>query len=483
MRANSGLVRRMPVQMTASDDSPLRPIERRLCAQSVPKSGKATCKRWVPNMEDVVALTRRHYKRILAATSVATLTTAIATVGSTGGPSDAGVSPAQTSLPSFAITTTAGLASQLRWQNGLRPYLDDVVKTARGSANFTGSRIDYNSRTLTIYGVAPPSPELLATMKSSPQDLAVEWRQTNFTESQLEHAIDAAAAIPGVASAGTGEDFAGIVVGRGTPETPLPAAVDGVPVTVVDGMEPSHAWANARGLDGGPFRGGQRITFDYLGSRSACSTGFRAFRGTNGVMISASHCTWDNNAVSHEGVAYSLYGNNKPIGATANWSQENVDVQLVDGAGYLGAIYTGSSSSDQYTSISGGTGYMSMGETVCTSGGLSGMACGQVSDPYLDVFHCERGCRTVYGTVQLTNWAGVALGGPGDSGSPAFQGDPMGQVLIAGILLGGPADNQWQATCLAFPTIFGVSRQCASRVYIAAWFRFKDNFSPALTLN
>jgi len=378
---------------------------------------------------------------------------------------------------------------ELRWQSDVGDYVDSLIGAATKSGVFTAGAFENDSHGFTLYGVGDQPPRAVAALLANPPSQVTPlWRSVPFSEEELFSAVDKlSTSAEGLTVVAVDDDFSGMTVQRTSDAVKVPPTVNGVPVTSIQtGGTTPVGLTNARGTEGGPFRGGQRTNVELpSGHWGNCSTGFRVYQGTDRSMLTAAHCTWQGDpATITPGREFRLYGNDTVVGHSTSAGQASRDVQLIDDQGYLNAIYTGCSSCDTYRNIAGGAGYLDFGEWVCISGGYSGASCGIVNTTYADInIGTGYGTRLVLGLALIqASPETYAIAGDGDSGSPAFtnpSGDTSADVYAAGIVSGSGGHLE---TCPAFATLSGHVRNCWSAIWIEPWSRFRDKFSPELTL-
>jgi len=98
------------------------------------------------------------------------------------------------------------------WQRSVAAYTDKLVGTANGYENYAGSAYDNDRRTLTIYGVGQPTPEVSDVMNDHPDNITPTWVQVPFTAYELQAAAQAVLEHPAVVESSVGKDYSHIEV-------------------------------------------------------------------------------------------------------------------------------------------------------------------------------------------------------------------------------------------------------------------------------
>lgn len=370
------------------------------------------------------------------------------------------------------------------WQRRISPVTQKLFAALAKNPQFSGAAFDNSARSVRVYGKSEPSTESRRAMSDARgEGLTVDWIRTEYSGLEFAALSDELMAEPDVNLVELLPVFNGVLVGspsadsaefqdriRAIVESRTPGAQIVFETTIVNVLAD-------RTTDTSPFSGGARL-FNATGT---CSSGFRAYRDGNPKMLTANHCTRTAAAAGGvSGVNSYLTGNGALIGQSSSIVASGHDVQAInpDGGAYTGQIWVGGccANTSKY-SITGGTGFMAIDEIVCVSGAFSGSQCGTVRATSASYDYCATDgapCATASNQVAIGD--DEALAGQGDSGGPAYQTSGTGTVNVAGMI--GAGNGAHPATCLGLG-----NRNCYSRIYISAWFRFKDAFTTPLTLS
>jgi hypothetical protein len=164
------------------------------------------------------AVTMRHRRHIAAAgVGVACVTlplggAAMATIhGNDATPLATSDTPSSSPSESYVIPGRDAPAFQ--WQLEIAGYKTELIGAASSFANYSGGRLDFDSRSVIVYGVGEAPGPVKAIMDHAPEGLVVQWVEVPHTEQELAQATNAAMdAVPSANSATFQQDFSGVVV-------------------------------------------------------------------------------------------------------------------------------------------------------------------------------------------------------------------------------------------------------------------------------
>ncbi len=371
------------------------------------------------------------------------------------------------------------------WQAAISDYTTALEESAIAAGNFAGASFDNDARSFTVFGTGKAPDKVAKLIEEAPPTVKVRWESVPYTEAELDatsqellrnerriHGIGLASDFTGLVATADAADIADIADSARGQEA-QDAGVEFVAGEAGSSLQ--------RGAGSGPFRGGSRIQMWTGGAAIAnCSTGFRAYRGDDGVMLSAAHCTSLNPtslALPVSGVYLArLFADQTPVGTFRQFAMVH-DTQLINGQGYHLSVWVGPANNSTTEPLSTtASGYLSLNERACLSGGYSGTQCGTVTNTNYD-YHVESIDRTdyweAYDGAAITSDDSIAIAGQGDSGGTGYQfsgGDrrPAG-IISYGIGL---------ATCPSFDN----GRRCYQTGVIQTWRKFRHDFTPTLTL-
>jgi hypothetical protein len=115
-------------------------------------------------------------------------------------------SDAPTASPSLTETEIE------EWQRSVDAYTDNLVNAANGHETYAGSAYDNERRTITIFGVGEPPPEVSKLISDHPDHITAMWVQVPYTASELQAAAQAVFQHPAVGESSVGRDYSHIEV-------------------------------------------------------------------------------------------------------------------------------------------------------------------------------------------------------------------------------------------------------------------------------
>jgi hypothetical protein len=119
--------------------------------------------------------------------------------------------PSSSPSESYVIPGTDAPAFQ--WQLEIDGYESELIDTASSFSNYSGGRLDFDTRSVIVYGVGPAPQPVTEIMNNAPEGLTVRWVKVPYSERELAQAVSAAMdAVPGAHSAMFEQDFSGVVV-------------------------------------------------------------------------------------------------------------------------------------------------------------------------------------------------------------------------------------------------------------------------------
>ncbi len=303
------------------------------------------------------------------------------------------------------------------------------------SSGFIESVNDSDTKSMTLLWHGDSPLQAQAVQEAATRGISLTFEQRQYDLAQLESAIDAtwasadAGGWPGFQIAyiaGVTKDFDGIEVhgsyteppvGGATFARPMAAQVDGVPVRIVSEVEAEPA-AATRTKDVPQFYAGG---FMYSPNQDAyCSAGFSVRYHDKNHITTARHCDLNDFRAS-DGKA--KYG--KGI-----FTEDGGGARILSGNGtwhtFSGARNSGSNK------IVKGYKDLSIDDTVCTSGGNSGLHCNIKVDAMKVQWDDKHGSKltTIHGTQKKSGIANAQ----GDSGGPVLTPDGKGKVRAAGMI-------------------------------------------------
>jgi hypothetical protein len=180
-------------------------------------SGSVTVSPKAQAMIDRAVAMRRRRNIAAAGVGVACVTLALggaamATIhGDDAAPVATSDTPSSSPSESYVIPGTDDPAFQ--WQMEIDGYESELIDAASSFANYSGGRLDFDTRSLTVYGVGRAPEPVKEIMDQAPEGLTVQWVEVPYTEQELAQATNAAMdAVPTAHSARLERDFSGVVV-------------------------------------------------------------------------------------------------------------------------------------------------------------------------------------------------------------------------------------------------------------------------------
>lgn len=167
-----------------------------------------------PNAADLV-LTKLHQRRrrsmltsvaASAALVAGSLVVATQIAGDLGNDS----TPIASDPPSVSPSLTDTQIEE--WQRSVGAYTDKLLNAANSQENYAGSAYDNERRTITIFGVGDPAPEVSKLISDHPENITAMWAQVPYTASELQAAAQAVFQHPAVGGSSVGQDYAHIEV-------------------------------------------------------------------------------------------------------------------------------------------------------------------------------------------------------------------------------------------------------------------------------
>jgi hypothetical protein len=330
---------------------------------------------------------------------------------------------------------------------------------------YAGVSVDYDSASVVVSwkGEAPPAVSALreraadgATIDVRPAALSqAELRaaSTRLLDSQrAQHGPDA------VLAAFPTADYAGLIaeVRRDSAAARTPGLaqrlerVAGVPVRLTMVEDHVRSTAASRRNDEAPWHAGgamaSRDGTDY------CTTGFSVITGAgHHRIVSAAHCNEGVGSVVRDGAG-------ERLGTVTNRTTD-LDAQLIDPVGSpetakatFGGPWNASQVNSRYRFPVAGVQRPAVGQTVCSSGAVTGEHCSTIRATDI-AWSC--GDKTCHGFRASRSDGGVVVGG-GDSGGPMYAVID-GKAYARGMIDGGSNRRSCGST--------SVSTQCFSYVY------------------
>ncbi|WP_194905506.1 hypothetical protein [Catenulispora rubra] len=400
-----------------------------------------------------------------------------------GAPSTASAAQPGSGLPAGFASWPALFAVQ----NPLNAAGFSIADAAAANprSGYTNFSIDLGSRSLTVYWHGQPSPAELRRIDAVRAG-GIGVRLVNAAHSKLELDTQAAAiaqdaqlsGVHRVARITIPTDGSGISVGvvadgsgsgsgtaaaasTGQLANTGPALATGLPhlqaalaqgdVTVAAQAQPTPLYT--READLSPFYGGDLLTFRLLSSPNtvgaACSGGFAANWPSQGknYMITAAHCggglLYGNTAYTGVGnLVGNIEGRNKPYDAAFINTTPNggSGPDVYDGP----RVWKPGQTSKQVAKAA----HVGVNSFVCTSGAITGVACGGLvtSTSDLDCGDTALGCVHVIDAFD-ENSKPTILGENGDSGGPVFTLTGNGSEDVAVGLIHGAVPNSATQQC------------------------------------
>jgi hypothetical protein len=117
------------------------------------------------------------------------------------------------SSPSESYVIPGTDAPAFQWQLEIDGYESELMGTASSFSNYSGGRLDFDSRSVIVYGVGQAPQPVTEIMNNAPEGLTVRWVEVPYSEQELAQATSAAmGAVPNAHSATFEQDFSGVVV-------------------------------------------------------------------------------------------------------------------------------------------------------------------------------------------------------------------------------------------------------------------------------
>lgn len=350
-----------------------------------------------------------------------------------------------------ALITDNIAARQHQLHTVADPIQDLVDHKAAGTDGYAGIVMDPARQTMHLYwkGVLPDLVQTLVNTIPTGYHVAVE--PAAYTRQEMTAAIDRFTASAKGASGewtsvfpqpeGTGIEISYNPATSHRTAGPNPttdayaknaASIAGIPVT-------SHQSPGFTRLDGtrhdarSPWFAGAELQTP---ANQFCSTGFAGWRDKTRVILTASHCGTSGDYRTGTGAV---------IGTAAD-SNTSIDITMIRIAGTQGARFFDSAWNNSAGSSRAvyGPGRNNKGDSVCTSGAMSGWHCdilvtnvdGQSSD--------ENGRITKPVDVAEHQGGHAIVAAGGDSGGPvvANPSGPNGDMEARGIIVGGGHDTK-----------------------------------------
>lgn len=328
---------------------------------------------------------------------------------------------------------------------------------------YAGVAVDYATASVTVSWKGEAPRTVSALTERTPDGVTVDVRQTALSEADLRAAstrlMDSQRALHGpdaVLAALPATDYAGLVVevshDSAAARTPALAQrleqVAGVPVRLTmidDDVQPT---AGSRRDDEAPWHaGGAMASKD---GTDYCSTGFSVVtEAGHQRIVSAAHC--------NEGIGSLIRdGSGERLGTVTNRAT-SLDAQLIDplgspGTAAFGGPWDATHANPRYTFPVGGVQRPAVGQTICSSGAVTGEHCATIRATDI-AWSC--GNQTCHGFRASRDDGGVVVGG-GDSGGPMYAVID-GKAYARGMIDGGSNRRSCGET--------SVSTQCFSYVY------------------
>jgi hypothetical protein len=347
-----------------------------------------------------------------------------------------------------------------------------AVDRAAGSATslaevpgYAGVAVDYDAASVVVSwkGQAPAAVSELT--ERAPDGVSVDVRQTVLSEADLRAAstrlLDSQRALHGpdaVLAVLPAADYAGLVVevSDDSAAARMPALAErlqqvaGVPVRLSMIDDQVESTASSRHDDEAPWHAGGAIATkdgtDY------CSTGFSVITGAgHRRIVSAAHCDERVGDVVRDGAGDRL--------GTVTHRATSLDAELIDPIGRpettaatFGGPWDATHANKRYTFPVAGVQRPAVGQTICSSGAVTGEHCATIRATDI-AWSC--GDKTCHGFRASRDDGGVVVGG-GDSGGPMYAVID-GKAYARGMIDGGSNRRTCGRT--------SVSTQCFSYVY------------------
>jgi hypothetical protein len=350
--------------------------------------------------------------------------------------------------------------------------IQTAVDRAAGSATrlaevpgYAGVAVDYDTASVVVSWKGEAPAAVSALTEQVPDGVTVDVRQTALSEADLRAAstrlLDSQRALHGpdaVLAALPAPDYAGLVVEVSHDSTAArtPALAErlahiaGVPVRLTMIDDQVESTASSRHDDTAPWQAGGAIATkdgtDY------CSTGFSVVTGAgNRRIISAAHCDERVGDVVRDGAGERL--------GTVTHRAPSLDAELIDPIGRpettaatFGGPWDATRANKRYTFPVAGVQRPVVGQTICSSGAVTGEHCATIRATDI-AWSC--GDETCHGFRASRDDGGVVVGG-GDSGGPMYA-VINGKAYARGMIDGGSNRRTCGRT--------SVSTQCFSYVY------------------
>lgn len=330
---------------------------------------------------------------------------------------------------------------------------------------YAGVEVDYDTASVIVSWKGQAPRTVSALPERIPDGVTVGVRQTALSEADLRAAstrlMDSQRALHGpdaVLTALPAPDYAGLVVevSRNSTAARTPGlaqlleSVAGVPVrlTIID--DAVQSTAGTRRDDDAPWHAGGAIATkdgtDY------CTTGFSVVTGAgHRRIVSAAHCNEGIGSVVRDGAG-------ERLGTVTNRTT-SLDAELIDPVGdpetaraTFGGPWDATDADPRYSFPVGGVQRPAVGQTICSSGAVTGEHCATIRATDI-AWSC--GDETCHGFRASRDDGGVVVGG-GDSGGPMYAVID-GKAYARGMIDGGSNRRSCGETSL--------STQCFSYVY------------------
>ncbi|WP_129783617.1 hypothetical protein [Promicromonospora panici] len=340
-----------------------------------------------------------------------------------------------------------------------------AATTLAGVPGYAGVAVDYDTGSVTVSWKGDAPSVVSNLTERVPAGVTVDVRQTALSEADLRAAstrlMDSQRALHGpdaVLAALPTSDYAGLVVevshDSAAARTPALAqrleSIAGVPVQLTMIDDQVESTAGSRRDDDAPWHaGGAMATKD---GTDYCTTGFSVVTGAgHRRIISAAHC--------NEGVGSLVRdGAGERLGTVTNRTT-SLDAELINPSGHpetarstFGGPWNATSVNSRYRFPVAGVERPAVGQTVCSSGAVTGEHCATIRSTDI-AWSC--GDTTCHGFRASRDDGGVVVGG-GDSGGPIYAVID-GKAYARGMIDGGSNRRSCGRT--------SVSTQCFSYVY------------------
>lgn len=353
------------------------------------------------------------------------------------------------------------------------------------STAFGSVLIDIAEHRVDIYWKGSPTRELVNVLESSPSNVQIYVHETPYSLADMEVAKEKLLNLSQsmrttdqvIVRALNDNSSLVLQVSSLTPGKALGELLSafrlfsGVPVKVEYSVDANNE-STSRPADASPYSGGALIGIGLQNFTVYCSSGFGVQSATSGVnyILTANHCfhTFIVNSNTSASVfsgtdGQGFFDGHTTVGTwqnTTGYNKPVLDLSLYRPSSGVSAntIYTGAISSNSKVVISKAMNPV-VGETVCTSGGMSGAHCDLSVDSVNGSGTFQNGDGTTFAIASnlasahsLSNGIAVAKG---DSGGPVYDYQ-TGVYVGLGIITGG------------FGQFFNcpvISTYCFSRVY------------------